>query len=65
MRRVMRTCGVAALLLIGAVSARAQAPADEAKIVLPSNPAQWINSRPISTEAIAGKSVVLYFFEEG
>ena len=31
----------------------------------PSNPAQWLNSSPISKEAMAGKGAVLYFFEEG
>ncbi len=31
---------------------------------LPGNPAVWINSPPISTEMLAGKAAVLYFFEE-
>lgn len=65
MRRVIRLCGLAMLLLAGVDSATAQTPGEDAKVVLPSNPAQWINSRPISTDAIAGKAVVLYFFEEG
>lgn len=31
---------------------------------LPENPSQWINSRPLSLEALKGKAVVFYFFEE-
>lgn len=39
--------------------------AQEERITLPTNPSQWINSQPISVDAIKGKGVVLYFFEEG
>lgn len=31
---------------------------------LPANPGQWLNSGPISLEAMKGKGAVLYFFEE-
>ena len=31
---------------------------------LPANPGQWVNSPPITNEMLAGKAVVLYFFEE-
>lgn len=34
------------------------------EIELPSNPAQWINSPPLSSEMLAGKSIVFWFFEE-
>ncbi len=34
-------------------------------IDLPQDPRAWINSGPISTDAMRGKSIVLYFFEEG
>lgn len=34
------------------------------KIELPWNPAQWINSGPISAESLKGKAAVLWFFEE-
>lgn len=36
----------------------------EAAPRLPENPSQWINSRPLSLEALKGKAVVFYFFEE-
>jgi hypothetical protein len=51
-------------VLTPAVSAqdRTNPPADEFR--LPSNPAQWINSRPISMDQLRGKAAVLYFFEE-
>ncbi len=32
---------------------------------LPANPDQWVNSVPFSLEALRGKGVVLYFYEEG
>ncbi len=40
-------------------------PVQDSTVSLPSNPAQWINSPPISAAAMKGKGVVLYFFEEG
>jgi hypothetical protein len=39
--------------------------AQDAEISLPANSAQWLNSAPISLEAMKGKGAVLYFFEEG
>lgn len=39
-------------------------PAQEQTVDLPSNPAQWLNSPPISLSAMKGKGAVLYFFEE-
>lgn len=38
---------------------------DAAGVKLPANPVQWVNSGPISSEALKGKAAVLYFFEEG
>ena len=32
---------------------------------LPTDSGQWLNSAPISLEAMKGKGAVLYFFEEG
>jgi hypothetical protein len=32
---------------------------------LPQDPANWINSPPISNKALEGKAAVLYFYEEG
>lgn len=37
----------------------------EVQFELPQNPRAWINSPPISTQAMKGKAIVLYFFEEG
>jgi peroxiredoxin len=33
-------------------------------IQLPTDPARWMNSPPVSLEAMKGKGVVIYFFEE-
>ncbi len=35
------------------------------ELPLPQDPRAWLNSAPISTEAMRGKAIVLYFFEEG
>jgi hypothetical protein len=51
----------AGLLLIAICS---NLTAQDAGFSLPSNPAQWLNSPPISLEAMKGKGAVLYFFEE-
>lgn len=39
--------------------------AQDTALSLPANPGQWLNSDPISLEAMKGKGAVLYFFEEG
>ena len=39
--------------------------ATEPSFELPQAGAAWINSEPISVAAVRGKSIVLYFFEEG
>ena len=31
----------------------------------PRNPANWLNSSPITAETLKGKAALLYFFEEG
>lgn len=60
--------GLAALLLVAllnvGVAARAQSFLEITKTQLPSNPAAWLNSPPLTTEMLAGKSAFLYFFEE-
>ena len=43
----------------------AKAQSGEAKTQLPTNPAAWLNSPPLTTEMLAGKAAFLYFFEEG
>jgi peroxiredoxin len=49
-------CIVLCLLLFARFSAAAPQ--------LPESPLQWINSRPLSLDALKGKAVVFYFFEE-
>ncbi|MEM7476326.1 MAG: hypothetical protein AAF483_15130 [Planctomycetota bacterium] len=34
-------------------------------ITLPVQPTSWLNSGPISGDALKGKGAVFYFFEEG
>src|SRR6476659_9629757 len=56
----------AALLLVCAISFCHPTPvsaADTAEL-LPSGPAAWLNSAPLTTDALKGKGVVLWFFEE-
>ncbi|MCA8996041.1 MAG: TlpA family protein disulfide reductase [Planctomycetaceae bacterium] len=36
----------------------------EAQLTLPESPQVWLNSRPLSSEALRGKGVFLWFFEE-
>lgn len=36
-----------------------------AEFRLPTDPAMWLNSMPLSAEALAGKGAVLWFYEEG
>ena len=64
-----RACGAFALILTMQVVCAGQTqtprtiPADY-RIQLPTSPAQWVNSGPISVEALAGKAAVLLFYEE-
>ncbi len=32
---------------------------------LPSNPAQWLNTPPLSPQMLQGKGIVLFFFDTG
>jgi hypothetical protein len=50
--------------LAPAISAQERTNPAAPEFRLPSNPAQWINSPPISMEQLRGKAAVLYFFEE-
>lgn len=56
-------CGVAAFFSIANAS-HAQT-ATEPTFELPQAAGMWINSEPISVAGMKGKSIVLYFFEEG
>jgi thiol-disulfide isomerase/thioredoxin len=51
------------LLLAGAEKTLAQ-PSAAADFALPTNEAQWINSPPISSEALRGKAAFIWFYEE-
>lgn len=37
----------------------------QAALELPADPGAWVNSRPLSLDALEGKAVIFYFFEEG
>ena len=52
------------VLLVIAADARGQA-APLGQLQLPTDPAAWINADPISLQVLAGKGVVLWFYEEG
>lgn len=55
----------AGLLVVLSASAGARAAiADEGSFQLPSNPAKWVNSPPLSLAALEGKGAVLWFYEE-
>ena len=37
---------------------------DSQPFQMPTDPSVWLNSSPLSTEMLAGKAAVLYFYEE-
>ena len=51
------------VLVVGSLLVAATARADEVP-EFPSDPAQWINSGPLSASGLKGKGIVLWFFEE-
>ncbi len=60
---------IAAFALIGACVVnsafnRGQASAAETAELLPPDPEAWLNSPPLTVDALKGKGVVLWFFEE-
>ncbi len=59
MLRMRFAIGLFSLLVCSSLAAQ------DAGFSLPANPGQWLNSAPISLEAMKGKGAVLYFFEEG
>lgn len=59
MRQALVSSAVVWGLLASAVMAQ-----DRTAPELPSDPSAWINSPPLTPEALAGKGVVLWFFEE-
>lgn len=66
--RLVRRGATAALALLGTAILSsplcAQGQNQTAAVSFPPNAASWINSTPIVAEKLAGKAVVLYFFEE-
>lgn len=55
------TCGFFVVWALGAGDTAAQFTDGT---LLPTNPQAWLNSPPLSAEALQGKAVVLWFFEE-
>lgn len=58
----MSNCRVAVPILATALCS--VLTAQESSVTLPAAPGQWLNSSPISMQAMRGKGAVLYFFEE-
>jgi thiol-disulfide isomerase/thioredoxin len=56
------TVGLFAVL---AIVSSALAQEDASEFNLPADPSLWINSPPLSKQALAGKGAVLWFYEEG
>jgi len=52
---------VAAMMLLVSPMAIGQ----QSKLQLPVDPGMWLNSPPISSDMLAGKGAVIYFYEEG
>lgn len=61
LRGVGRWCGL--VLAVSSLLMAATARADELP-AFPSDPANWINSGPLTASGLKGKGIVLYFFEE-
>ena len=60
----MRGALVSSVVVAGMLVSAAMAQ-DRKAPELPADPAAWINSPPLTPEALSGKGVVLFFFEEG
>lgn len=58
MLRIQIVFGLVVMLVCSSLTAQ------DRGFSLPANPGQWLNSAPISLEAMKGKGAVLYFFEE-
>ncbi len=65
-RNCVGRLAILALLLGLSPSAEAQTDAAQARpLQLPTNPANWINSPPLTTHMLKGKAAVFYLYEEG
>src|SRR5688572_19238738 len=66
MRSMTRSFLTQAAAVIAVLCIAAGAIADETPgNLLPTNPSMWLNSPPLSAEALKGKGVFLWFYEEG
>jgi thiol-disulfide isomerase/thioredoxin len=61
-----RRSSLTALALAAVLIVASTAPAadDDSGFQLPASPAKWVNSGPISLQALEGKGAVLWFYEE-
>ena len=65
-RRAALTFGVLSwVTMLGGVAQAQFSSAGKPEIALPANPQAWLNSPPLTAEALQGKAMVLWFFEEG
>lgn len=64
-RTLLSLCLIWTFFLSSTSNGSAQDAADKKSTPkLPSNPAAWINSQPLTTDMLTGKAAVLFFFEE-
>jgi hypothetical protein len=54
----------AVVLFLAVVSPPLVWAQENSKLALPSDPSMWINSAPITMEALQGKAALLWFYEE-
>jgi thiol-disulfide isomerase/thioredoxin len=60
----MAACLVSAALACGWLATTPAQGQETGQRLLPANPAMWLNSPPLTTDALKGKGVVLWFYEE-
>ena len=60
----MRDLAKLTLIVVAVLLSVREASAQEAAPVLPSDPSMWVNSAPISLQALKGKAALLWFYEE-
>jgi thiol-disulfide isomerase/thioredoxin len=66
-RFTFRRIAAAAIIIAGSMVCEPATSQDESsgEFRLPTDPTMWLNSMPLSSEALAGKGAVLWFYEEG
>lgn len=60
-----RPCALSSIVGLFAVLALSPVASHGEGLTLPSNPAAWLNSPPLTNEMLAGKAAFLWFYEEG